>query len=143
MVTFGTPLTPTAKRMMLLGSGELGKEVAIELMRLGAEVVAVDRYGEKETHLSILGGTIAGDVIVAEINSFTLAGAPTIGGVLNLTSGMKITLGEMQETAIRVKGDGAFSLTAMFLGMWRYVTGENEPLDEIVENTQVSCNIGA
>lgn len=40
----GTPLTPGATRVMLLGSGELGKEVAIELMRYGAEVIAVDRY---------------------------------------------------------------------------------------------------
>ncbi len=43
-VTLGTPLTPTATRAMLLGSGELGKEVAIELTRLGVEVIAVDRY---------------------------------------------------------------------------------------------------
>ncbi|RZJ97238.1 MAG: formate-dependent phosphoribosylglycinamide formyltransferase [Brevundimonas sp.] len=40
----GTPLSDTAVRVMLLGSGELGKEVAIELQRLGAEVIAVDRY---------------------------------------------------------------------------------------------------
>lgn len=40
----GTPLSPTALRVMLLGSGELGKEVAIELQRLGCEVIAVDRY---------------------------------------------------------------------------------------------------
>ncbi|HYD26868.1 formate-dependent phosphoribosylglycinamide formyltransferase [Brevundimonas sp.] len=40
----GTPLTPNATRVMLLGAGELGKEVAIELQRLGAEVIAVDRY---------------------------------------------------------------------------------------------------
>ncbi|MFZ5718514.1 MAG: formate-dependent phosphoribosylglycinamide formyltransferase [Pseudomonadota bacterium] len=40
----GTPLSPTAIRVMLLGSGELGKEVAIELQRLGCEVIAVDRY---------------------------------------------------------------------------------------------------
>ena len=40
----GTPLSDTAVRVMLLGSGELGKEVAIELQRLGVEVVAVDRY---------------------------------------------------------------------------------------------------
>ena len=40
----GTPLSPTAVRVMLLGSGELGKEVAIELQRLGCEVIAVDRY---------------------------------------------------------------------------------------------------
>ena len=40
----GTPLSPTAVKAKLLGSGELGKEVAIELQRLGCEVIAVDRY---------------------------------------------------------------------------------------------------
>ncbi|QYJ74576.1 formate-dependent phosphoribosylglycinamide formyltransferase [Shewanella sp. FJAT-52076] len=40
----GTPYTQGATRAMLLGSGELGKEVAIELQRLGVEVIAVDRY---------------------------------------------------------------------------------------------------
>ncbi|CAN5333441.1 formate-dependent phosphoribosylglycinamide formyltransferase [soil metagenome] len=40
----GTPLSDTGIRVMLLGSGELGKEVAIELQRLGVEVIAVDRY---------------------------------------------------------------------------------------------------
>ncbi|HEX5775899.1 MAG TPA: NAD(P)-dependent oxidoreductase, partial [Caulobacteraceae bacterium] len=40
----GTPLSPTAVKVMLLGAGELGKEVAIELQRLGVEVIAVDRY---------------------------------------------------------------------------------------------------
>tara|TARA_R110002110_G_scaffold205066_7_gene417321 strand:+ start:479389 stop:480570 length:1182 start_codon:yes stop_codon:yes gene_type:complete len=44
MTSIGTPLSNTALRVMLLGSGELGKEVAIELMRLGCEVIAVDRY---------------------------------------------------------------------------------------------------
>ena len=40
----GTPLTPSATRMLLLGAGELGREVAIEAMRLGIEVIACDRY---------------------------------------------------------------------------------------------------
>lgn len=44
MTTIGTPLTPSATRVMMLGSGELGKEVVIELQRLGVEVIAVDRY---------------------------------------------------------------------------------------------------
>ena len=42
----GTPLSPSATRVMLLGAGELGKEVVIELQRLGVEVIAVDRYGD-------------------------------------------------------------------------------------------------
>ena len=44
MKTFGTPHTDTAIRVLLLGSGELGKEVAIELQRFAVEVIAVDRY---------------------------------------------------------------------------------------------------
>ncbi|MHB1435604.1 MAG: formate-dependent phosphoribosylglycinamide formyltransferase [Thermoplasmata archaeon] len=40
----GSPLVGTAPRLLLLGSGELGREIAIEAMRLGAEVIAVDRY---------------------------------------------------------------------------------------------------
>lgn len=44
MKPFGTPHTDTAIRVMLLGSGELGKEVAIELQRFAVEVIAVDRY---------------------------------------------------------------------------------------------------
>jgi phosphoribosylglycinamide formyltransferase 2 len=44
MTTLGTPFSPTATRVLLCGAGELGKEVAIELQRLGCEVIAVDRY---------------------------------------------------------------------------------------------------
>ncbi|MES2051221.1 MAG: formate-dependent phosphoribosylglycinamide formyltransferase [Pseudomonadota bacterium] len=44
MTTFGTPLSPNATKVMLLGSGELGKEVLIALQRLGVETIAVDRY---------------------------------------------------------------------------------------------------
>ncbi len=46
MTRLGTPNSPTAVRVMLLGSGELGKEVVIELQRLGCEVIAVDRYAD-------------------------------------------------------------------------------------------------
>ncbi|MDD5333769.1 MAG: formate-dependent phosphoribosylglycinamide formyltransferase [Rhodoferax sp.] len=44
MTTIGTPLSPQATKVMLLGSGELGKEVLIALQRLGVETIAVDRY---------------------------------------------------------------------------------------------------
>ena len=44
MTTLGTPLSASATRVLLLGSGELGKEVALELQRFGVEVVAADRY---------------------------------------------------------------------------------------------------
>ena len=44
MTTIGTPLSPSATRLLLLGCGELGKEVVIEAQRLGVEVIGVDRY---------------------------------------------------------------------------------------------------
>jgi phosphoribosylglycinamide formyltransferase 2 len=44
MTSLGTPLSPSATRVLFLGAGELGKEVVIELQRFGVEVIAVDRY---------------------------------------------------------------------------------------------------
>ena len=44
MTAIGTPLSPSATRVLLCGGGELGKEVVIELQRLGVEVIVVDRY---------------------------------------------------------------------------------------------------
>ena len=56
MTTLGTPLSPHATRVMLLGSGELGKEVLLALQRLGVETIAVDRYdnapGQQVAHHS-------------------------------------------------------------------------------------------
>ncbi len=49
-MTIGSPLTPSATKVMLLGSGELGKEVIIALQRLGVEVIAVDRYENAPGH---------------------------------------------------------------------------------------------
>lgn len=48
--TIGTPLSNSAKKIMLLGSGELGKEVIISLQRFGCEVIAVDRYENAPGH---------------------------------------------------------------------------------------------
>ena len=47
---FGTPLTPQATRVLLLGAGELGKEVLIALQRLGVETIAADRYAHAPGH---------------------------------------------------------------------------------------------
>jgi phosphoribosylglycinamide formyltransferase 2 len=44
MTSIGTPLSPTATRVLFCGGGELGKEVVIELRRLGVEVIVIDRY---------------------------------------------------------------------------------------------------
>lgn len=74
MVKIGTPLTPIAKKALLCGSGELGKEVTIELQRYGVEVVACDRYANapamqvahRSYVLNMLDGTALREVIEKE-----------------------------------------------------------------------------
>jgi phosphoribosylglycinamide formyltransferase 2 len=71
MVTIGTPLSPHATRVLLLGSGELGKEVAIELQRFGVEVIAADRYANapamQVAHRSHVLDMLDGDAVRALI----------------------------------------------------------------------------
>lgn len=74
MTTLGTPFSPTATRVLLCGAGELGKEVVIELQRLGCEVIAVDRYqhapamqvADRSHVISMLDGDALRRVIEAE-----------------------------------------------------------------------------
>lgn len=69
----GTPLTADATRLMLLGSGELGKEVAIEAQRLGVEVIAVDRYADapamQVAHRSHVIDMLDGDALAAVVDT--------------------------------------------------------------------------
>ena len=69
---FGTPLSPSAIRVLLLGSGELGKEVAIELQRFGCEVIAADRYADapamQVAHRSHVLNMLDGDALRALIS---------------------------------------------------------------------------
>jgi phosphoribosylglycinamide formyltransferase 2 len=66
-VTIGTPLSPSATRVLFCGAGELGKEVVIELQRLGVEVIAVDRYanapGMQVAHRSHVLNMLDGDAL--------------------------------------------------------------------------------
>ena len=74
MTTIGTPLTPSATRVLLCGGGELGKEVVIELQRLGVEVIVADRYNNapamqvahRSHMLNMLDGTALRHVIEQE-----------------------------------------------------------------------------
>lgn len=78
MIKIGTPYTKTATKMLLLGAGELGKEVAIEAQRLGIEVIAVDRYNNApamqvahRSHvISMLDGAALQAVVEAERPDF-------------------------------------------------------------------------
>lgn len=70
-VSLGTPLSSTAKKVLMCGSGELGKEVVIELQRLGVEVIAVDRYANapamQVAHRSHVISMLDGDALRAVI----------------------------------------------------------------------------
>lgn len=70
-MSIGTPLSKTATKVMMLGAGELGKEVVIELQRLGVEVIAVDRYanapGMQVAHRSHVINMLDGDALSALI----------------------------------------------------------------------------
>lgn len=74
MTTIGTPLSPTATRVLFCGGGELGKEVVIELQRFGVEVIVVDRYdnapamqvAHRSYTISMLDGTALRDIIEKE-----------------------------------------------------------------------------
>lgn len=74
LIKIGTPLTSSAIRVMMLGSGELGKEVVIEFQRYGVEVIAVDRYdnapamqvAHRSYTISMLDGKALRDVIEKE-----------------------------------------------------------------------------
>ncbi|MBR6561247.1 MAG: formate-dependent phosphoribosylglycinamide formyltransferase [Alistipes sp.] len=74
MVKIGTPMTPVGKKAILCGSGELGKEVALELQRYGVEVIALDKYenapamqvAHRSYVLSMLDGERLREIIEAE-----------------------------------------------------------------------------
>ncbi|MFP2514551.1 formate-dependent phosphoribosylglycinamide formyltransferase [Buttiauxella agrestis] len=78
MSILGTALRPSATRVMLLGSGELGKEVAIECQRLGLEVIAVDRYADapamhvahRSYVINMLDGTELKKLVASEMPDF-------------------------------------------------------------------------
>ena len=79
-VTLGTPFSNTATKILLCGSGELGKEVAIEAQRLGCEVIALDRYenapamqvADRSYTVSMLDGPALKAIIEAEKPDYTV-----------------------------------------------------------------------
>lgn len=72
----GTALRPAATRVMLLGSGELGKEVAIECQRLGIEVIAVDRYADAPAMHVAHRAHVINMLDAAELKALVLAEKP-------------------------------------------------------------------
>lgn len=138
----GTPLSATAKRVMLLGSGELGKEVIIALQRLGVEVVAVDRYdnapGHQVAHRAYTINMADGDallelvkkeqphLIVPEIEALDTDMLATIE-----QQGLAEVIPRARATQLTMNREGIRSLAAEELGLptSKYAFAESE--DEI------------
>ena len=100
-VSLGTPLSPGATRVLLLGSGELGKEVAIELQRLGAEVVAVDRYADAPA-MQVAHRSHVVDMLDADaLRAVLLAEAPQVV-VPEIEAIATAVLAEVEATGVRV-----------------------------------------
>ena len=124
----GTPLSDSAVRVMLLGAGELGKEVAIELQRLGAEVIAVDRYPNapamQVAHRShvipmtdphILAGVIAAEmphIIVPEIEAIATDVLAEIEA-----AGHAVVIPTARATQLTMNREGIRRLAAEELGL--------------------------
>jgi len=124
----GTPLSDTAVRVMLLGSGELGKEVAIELQRLGAEVIAVDRYANAPamqvahrshvipmTDAQVLNGVILAEaphVIVPEIEAIA---TDVLAGIE--AAGLARVIPTARATQLTMNREGIRRLAAEELGL--------------------------
>ncbi len=124
----GTPLSDSAVRVMLLGAGELGKEVAIELQRLGAEVIAVDRYPNAPamqvaprshvitmTDPHILAGVIAAEmphIIVPEIEAIATDVLAEIEA-----AGHAVVIPTARATQLTMNREGIRRLAAEELGL--------------------------
>ncbi|MBI6161754.1 formate-dependent phosphoribosylglycinamide formyltransferase [Serratia liquefaciens] len=148
MLTIGTALRPSATRVMLLGSGELGKEVAIECQRLGLEVIAVDRYANApamhvahRSHvINMLDGNALKTVIEQERPDYIV---PEIEAI---ATGMLVELEQQghrvvpcaEATRLTMNREGIRRLAAETLGLptssYRFADGEEafrQAVDEI------------
>jgi phosphoribosylglycinamide formyltransferase 2 len=128
MTRLGTPLSDTAVRVMLLGAGELGKEVAIELQRLGAEVIAVDRYANAPamqvahrshvipmTDPQVLNGVILAEaphIIVPEIEAIATGVLAAIEA-----AGLATVIPTARATQLTMNREGIRRLAAEELGL--------------------------
>ena len=128
MVRLGTPLSDSAVRVMLLGAGELGKEVAIELQRLGVEVIAVDRYANAPamqvahrshvipmTDPQVLNGVILAEaphIIVPEIEAIATEVLADIE-----TAGLATVIPTARATQLTMNREGIRRLAAEQLGL--------------------------
>ena len=127
MSRIGTPLSPSSTKVMLLGSGELGKEVVIELQRLGVEVIAVDRYenapamqvAHRSHVISMLDGEALRDVAQAEKPDFIVPEIEAIATdtLVELESEGFTVIPTARATKLTMNREGIRRLAAEELGL--------------------------
>ena len=147
MVKIGTPMTSAAKKVLLCGSGELGKEVAIELQRYGVEVIALDRYANapamqiahRSYVVSMLDGSKLRSIIEKEKPDFIV---PEVEAIATTTlmelerEGYKI-VPTAKATYLTMNREGIRRLAAEELGIrtspYRFAANYEEFLDAVKE----------
>ena len=150
MSTIGTPFTSTAIKVLLCGSGELGKEVAIELQRYGVEVIAVDAYADApamqvadRSHvISMLDGDALRAVIEAENPDFVV---PEVEAIATDTlaaierDGIATIIPTARATQLTMNREGIRRLAAEELGL---LTSPNQFADTLEDFTAAIHAIG-
>ncbi len=155
MASLGTPLTESATKVLLCGSGELGKEVVIELQRLGAEVIAVDAYenapamqvAHRSHVVSMLDGDALRNVIEMEKPDLVVPEVEAIAtDVLAAleTAGVTTIIPTARATQLTMNREGIRTLAAETLGLrtslYRFAETE-EAYREAVEAIGYPCLI--
>ena len=142
MTVIGTPLSATPTRVLLLGSGELGKEVVIELQRLGVETVAADRYANApamqvahRAHvLNMLDGAALRDLIEAENPDLVVPEIEAIATdvLVDLEAGGRRIIPTARAARLTMNREGIRRLAAEELGVatspYRFAANEAEYL---------------
>ncbi|MDR1524233.1 MAG: formate-dependent phosphoribosylglycinamide formyltransferase [Tannerella sp.] len=140
MVKIGTPLTQTAKKVVLCGSGELGKELVIELQRYGVEVVALDKYANapamqvahRSYVVSMLDGVMLREIIEKEKPDYIIPEVEAIatGTLVELEKEGYNVIPTAQATRLTMNREGIRRLAAEELRLptspYRFAATEEE-----------------
>lgn len=140
MATIGTPMSPTATKVVLCGSGELGKEFVIELQRYGVEVIALDKYAnapamqvaDRSYVLSMLDGKALREIIEKENPDYIVPEVEAIATptLLELEKEGFHVIPTAKATWLTMNREGIRRLAAEELGLptspYRFVSTEEE-----------------
>ena len=154
MVSIGTPLSPTATKVVLCGSGELGKEFAIELQRYGVEVIALDKYANapamqvahRSYVVSMLDGKALREIIEKEEPDFIVPEVEAIATstLVELEKEGFHVIPTAKATWLTMNREGIRRLAAEELGLptspYRFASTE-EDFKSAVETVGIPCVI--